>query len=78
MKKIKSLLLVILAAASLSSCTLDSASFGVSAVSYPTYRPPVHRPAIYHTTRYYNYDVRPDWMRYGGNWVPARRYRYCR
>tara|TARA_R110000744_G_scaffold164414_3_gene281537 strand:+ start:227 stop:472 length:246 start_codon:yes stop_codon:yes gene_type:complete len=78
MKKIKPFLFAILAAVSLSSCTLDSASFGVSAVSYPSYieARPVrrHQPAIYHTTQYYRYDVRPDWMRYGGNWVPARRY----
>tara|TARA_R100000664_G_scaffold33456_2_gene50620 strand:+ start:1284 stop:1514 length:231 start_codon:yes stop_codon:yes gene_type:complete len=75
MKKIKCIFLVVLAAVSLSSCTLDSASFGVSAVSYPTYRP-LHQPAIYRATRYYHYDVRPDWMRYGGNWRPTRR--HCR
>jgi hypothetical protein len=84
MKKIKMLLFAAVAATLLSSCTLDHASFGVSAVSYPTYRAsyiearPVrrHAPAIYHTTSYRYVDVRPDWMRYGGNWVPARR--YCR
>ena len=78
------LLFAAVAATLLSSCTLDHASFGVSAVSYPTYRAsyiearPVrrHAPAIYHTTSYRYVDVRPDWMRYGGNWVPARR--YCR
>ena len=83
MKKIKMLLFAAVAATLLSSCTLDQASFGVSAVSYPAYRTsyiearPVrrHAPAIYHTTSYRRYvDVRPDWMRYGGNWVPARRY----
>jgi len=77
MKKIKSILFAIIAAASLSSCTLDHASFGVSAVSYPShvpvYRPVIQQPAIYHTPSYRYVDVRPDWMRYGGNWVPARR-----
>jgi hypothetical protein len=82
MKKIKMLLFAAVAATLLSSCTLDHASFGVSAVSYPSHRAsyiearPVrrHAPAIYHTTSYRYVDVRPDWMRYGGNWVPARRY----
>jgi len=58
MKKIKMLLFAAVAATLLSSCTLDHASFGVSAVSYPAYRTsyiearPVrrHAPAIYHTT----------------------------
>ena len=80
------LLFAAVAATLLSSCTLDHASFGVSAVSYPTYRAsyiearPVrrHAPAIYHTTSYRYVDVRPDWMRYGGNWVPARRNCYRR
>ena len=78
MKKIKSILFAVIAAASLSSCTLDSASFGVNAVSYPSHRAyaPVHVPAVYHGGYSYRYvDVRPDWMRYGGNYVPARRYR---
>ncbi len=83
MKKIKMLLFAAVAATLLPSCTLDHASLGVSAVSYPSHRVsyiearPVrrHTPAIYHTTSYRRYvDVRPDWMRYGGNWVPARRY----
>jgi len=53
----------------------------VSAVSYPTHVPVrrVHAPAIYHHTTSYRYvDVRPDWMRYGGNWVPARRHYHRR
>ena len=81
MKKIKSVLFAAIAAISFSSCTLDHASFGVSAVSYPTHVPVrrVHTPAIYHHTTSYRYvDVRPDWMRYGGNWVPARRHYHRR
>ena len=83
MKKIKMLLFAAVAATLLSSCTLDHASFGVSAVSYPVYRTsyiearPVrrHAPAIYHAPVSYRYvDVRPDWMRYGVNCVPARYY----
>ena len=76
MKKIKIILFAIVAAVTLPSCTLDSASFGVSAVTYPSYieaRPVRYRqPAVYRVPGYYRYDVRPDWMRYGGNWVPAR------
>jgi hypothetical protein len=74
MKRLKLLLLSILAVVSFSSCTIDSASFGVSAVNYPTYRAAPVRvvPSVHYRTRYL-YDVRPDWMRYGGNWVPARR-----
>jgi len=82
MKKIKSILFAVIAAASLSSCTLDSASFGVSTSTYyptyaPVYRPVIQQPAIYHTPSYRYVDVRPDWMRYGGNWVPARRHHRC-
>ena len=78
MKKIKTLLFVILVAVPLTSCTFDHASLGSRAVSYPSYRThtPVHVPAIYRTMRPYRHvDVRPDWMRYGGNWSPLRRQR---
>ena len=84
MKKLATTLLVpILAAISLSSCTLDSASFGVNAVSYPTHRvyapvyTPVHKPAIYYTPSYgyrRHVDVRPDWLRYGSHCAPPRRH----
>lgn len=81
MKKIKSVLFAIIAAASLSSCTLDSASFGVSAVNYPSYpvhrvRTHVHQPAIYYTPSYRHVDVRPDWMRYGSHYCPPSRRQY--
>ena len=77
MKKIKPFLLAILAAVSFSSCTLDSASFGVSAVSYPSYRvtrPVVHQPAIYHTPHTYRYySPPPDYIRYGRHCAPVTR-----
>ena len=72
MKKIKLLLLAILASTFFSSCTLDSVS--VSTMPTPRYYKVLPANHVY-STRYY-YDVRPDWMRYGGNWVPARR-RHC-
>ena len=74
MKKIKSILFAVIAAASLSSCTFDSTYYPTYA---PVYRPVIQQPAIYHTPSYRYVDVRPDWMRYGGNFVPARRHHRC-
>jgi hypothetical protein len=81
MKKIKSILFAIFTAATLSSCTIDSVSYGVgvTGVSYPSYRvvtPPSYRTHV-HTS--YHYDLRPDYVRYRRYYrsVPALRGPHC-
>ena len=55
MNKIKILLLAAVCVCGFTSCTIDEVSLGVSAVSYPVYRPPV-RVHVVPTYRYYSYD----------------------
>lgn len=74
----KTALLAILAAACLSSCTVDSISYGtgVNGVSYPTHRIVV--PPVYHTGHTtYHYDLRPDYVRYGSHCRSVRYGSYC-
>jgi len=73
MKKI-TILLLLGASLLLSSCEYDSVGISYTSSSYPrpsyvrpVYVAPIYRPYTYHAPP-------PDWMRYGGNWVPARRH----
>jgi len=75
MKKIATLLLLG-ASLVLSSCEYDSVGISYTSSYYerprpvyvaPVYGTPVYRQHTYHAPP-------PDWMRYGGNWVPARRH----
>lgn len=75
----KKILLALVAAACLPSCTLDSVSYGVrvDSVSYPVrrvYVPPVYRTGVYTS---YHYDLRPDYRRYGSYCPPVRRRSHC-
>ena len=75
MKKLTILLLAGVALL-MSSCEYQSVgvSYSTSAYARPVYTAPVYGTRVY---RYYNYhSPPPDWIRYGGNFVPARR--YCR
>ena len=69
----KKALLALLAAAGLSSCTLETVTVGVTEPSYyaptRTYYPPA-RTYIYS-------DLRPDYIRYRDPWA-TRRHRHCR
>ena len=71
----KTALLALFAAASLSSCTVDSISYspGVNSMSYPTHR--IIVPPVYHTL--YHYDLRPDYVRYGRHCGSVRYGRRC-
>ena len=65
----------------MSSCEYQSVgvSYSTSTYARPVYARPVYTTPVYSTRsyRYHTYhSPPPDWMRYGGNWVPARR--HCR
>jgi len=81
MRKLVTILLVG-ASLLLSSCEYDSVGVSYTSSSYPVYyrqpAPAVYyrQPAVYIPSRCYGtYRApAPDWMRYGGNWTPARRH----
>ena len=73
MKKI-AILLLLGTSLVLSSCEYESVGISYTGSSYarPVYVAPVYGTPIY---RHHTYHAPPpDWMRYGGNWVPARRH----
>ena len=75
MKKIAILLLIGVSLV-LSSCEYESIGISYTGSNYarPVYVAPVYGTSVY---RHHTYHAPPpDWMRYGGNWVPARRYRH--
>ena len=80
MNKLKLLILALFAACFLSSCTIDSVSYGVNAVSYPTYSRvqyiPTNRVHYVPRIRTYMYDIRPDYIRYSSCYRPVRRHRH--
>jgi len=82
MNKIKILLLAIFSACFFSSCTLDeiSYSYGVNAVSYPSYSRvqyiPPSRVHYVPRVRTYTYDLRPDYIRHGRYYRPIRRHHH--
>jgi len=78
MKKIAILLLLGVSLV-LSSCEYESIGVSYTGSSYarPSYTRPVYVAPVYGTAVYRHHTYHappPDWMRYGGNWVPARRY----
>ena len=75
MRKLVTILLVG-ASLLLSSCEYDSIGISYTGSNYarPVYVAPVYVAPVY---RHHTYHAPPpDWMRYGGNWVPARRHRH--
>ena len=85
MKKIAILLLLGVSLV-LSSCEYESIGISYTGSSYtrpsytrPSYTRPVYVAPVYGTAVYRHHTYHappPDWMRYGGNWVPARRHRH--
>jgi len=76
----KKALLALLAAAGLSSCTLETVTVGVTEPSYymPTRTYYVTPRTYYPPARTYIYsDLRPDYIRYRDPWA-TRRHRHCR
>jgi hypothetical protein len=75
MKKITTLLLLGTSLL-LSSCEYESIGISYTGSNYarPVYVAPVYGTAVYRHRTYHA--PPPDWMRYGGNWVPARRHRH--